>query len=403
MAFQVEHQCPQCGATVQLEDADRVLTCAFCGVSHLLHTPQYHRFTLPVRYDGKDLLWVPYLHFKGSAFVIEQGEVKERVLHVSAPGAPSVSLPPSLGFRSQTQKLKFLKSTDAGDFLRFSARPSELLKGALIAAGAQRHGQPAYIGETACLIYLPLTRAEDGRYLDGVTGHPLSQEPSFDPPLVEPPAPDLTVLPALCPGCGGGLMVSPQAVAYPCANCAALWEWVGGQLVKRAIAIVDPKPGLQWLPFWVFPPLQEAPATWGELADTTGQPLALRQPSAQAWAFWCPAFKVRPRTLLRLAERVSLAPPFVAREPESPAAVDLQALSVHPITLPSREAGEMLPVALASMTFTVLARAVLFNRRTTLGAPTLVYLPFATEGMDLVNRTLQLAINIGALGFGDSL
>lgn len=403
MAFAVEHQCPQCGAKVQLEDADRVLSCAFCGVSHLLHTSQYHRFTLPVLYPGHDLLWVPYLHFKGSAFVIEDGEVKERVLHVSAPGTSSVHVPPSLGFRSQTQKLKFLTSADKGDFLRFALRPSDLLKGALVAAGAQRRGQPAYIGETASLIYLPLTRGLSGKYVDAVTGHPLAHEPQFDPPLVEPPVADLTVSPALCPECGGTLLVSAQAVAFPCVNCAALWESVSGRLVARPFMIPNPKPGAKWLPFWVLAPLQGAPANWGALAATTGQPLAARQPPGAPWHFWCPAFKVRPRTLLRLAERLSLAPPLTDSETESPPAVELQALSLHPISLPSREAGEMLAVTLASMTFTVLARAALFDQRPAFAEPRLVFLPFEARGSDLVNASLQLAIHIGALGFGDTL
>ena len=403
MPFSVEHQCPQCGAQVQLGEADRVLSCVFCGVSHLLHTTHYHRFTLPVRYPGEQLLWVPYLHFKGSAFVVEGNEVKERVLHVSAPGTPARCVPPSLGFRSQTQKLKFLSASDPGDFLRFSLKPSDLLKGALVAAGAQKQGQPAYIGETASLIYLPLTRGPHSTYVDAVTGHALTNEPTFDPPLVEPPVADLVVSPALCPTCGGSLLVSPQAAALPCLNCAALWEWVNGRLLERVFFMAPAQQAAKWLPFWVLQPQLASPLTWGDLAATTRQPLAMRQRADQLWTFWCPAFKVRPRTLLRLAERLSLAPPIAALGSESTASVQFKAMSLHPITLPSREAGEMLPVVLASLTFTVLDRAVLFNQRATFGPPTLVYLPFESQGSDLVNQSLQVAINTGALSFSDTL
>ena len=404
MSLKVEHECPQCGAPVQLEDSDRVLCCAYCSVSHLLHTTQYYRFKLPVRHPGSDLQWIPYLHFKGSAFLIEGGEVTERVLQVSAAGAPSSHLPASLGFRAQTQKLRFVTGADEGEFVRFSKKPSDLLKSALVGAGAERHGQPAYIGESACVVYLPLTRT-NGQVIDAVTGHVLSPGVLLDPPLVEPPVGDLLFVPALCPHCGGLLDATAQAVALPCNNCDSVWESVAGQLVKRDFMAPAsrPKTALTYLPFWSFAGQQGTPATWGELADITGQPLARRQPSADAWRFWCPAFKVRPRVLLRLAERLSLTPPLAANRFDNPAPPTMPRRNRYAVTLPSREAAEMLAVALASMTFTVLDRPALFASRADLGPPTLVYLPFETIGRDLVNVSLQLAISLATMGFGETL
>lgn len=403
MGLQVEHECPQCGADVQLEDSDRVLCCAYCGVSSLLHTNQYFRLRLPIRHPGEDLQWIPYLHFKGSAFLIEHGEVTERVLHVSAPGARSMHLPPSLGFRAQTQKLRFVKASDEGSFVRFSLKPKDLLNSALSASGAHRSGQPAYVGETASVIYLPLTRANKSLQ-DAVTGQVLVSDLQLDPPLVEPPVGDLVFMPALCPRCGGLLEASPQAVALPCNNCETIWESVGGKLVQRAtVSLVPGKKGLTYLPFWSFQAEDRAPTTWGELAHVTGQPLARRQPDTRKWRFWCPAFKVRPRVLLRLAERLSLTPPLTADTFEEGAPSPFPLHTRHAVTLPSREAAEMLAVALASMAFTVLDRPALFSSKPRLQPAVLTFLPFEPAGQDLVNVPMALSISQASLGFGESL
>lgn len=404
MGLKVQHECPQCGAEVQIEDSDRVLICAYCGVASLLHTSQYYRFKLPVHHPGKDLQWIPYLYFKGSAFLIENGEVAERVLHVSAPGAPSIHLPPSLGYRAQTQKLRFVKADDEGEFVRFSLKPNDLLKNALVVAGASKHGHVAFIGETASVIYLPLTRTRES-LMDAVTGQTLLSLPQLDPPLVEPPVGDLSFTAAMCPRCGVALQTSSAAVAFPCTNCDSVWESVSGRLVLRASlsCCEATSNGQVYLPFWTFQVSRGAPTTWGELSNTTGQPLARRQPSGDTWRFWCPAFKVRPRVLLRLAERLSLTPMWPAAAFDNPDRSPIPRHNCHPITLPSREAAEMLPVAMASMTFTVLDRPALFASQPTLHQPVVAFVAFASIGQYLVNHSLSLSISQASLGFGETL
>ena len=48
----VELQCPQCGAPVTLEEADRILACAFCRVRLLLIHPGYPQYYLDPYQDG---------------------------------------------------------------------------------------------------------------------------------------------------------------------------------------------------------------------------------------------------------------------------------------------------------------------------------------------------------------
>lgn len=394
--LKVQHACPQCGGDVDLEESDQVLSCGYCGTSHVLLAQQYHRFTLPVNMSAQTPVWVPYLHFKGSAFWLERYKVTQRVLHVSAPGVDDPALPPSLGFRSQTQRLRFVTAETAGAFVRFALKPSQILRNALV--GLQANSAPAYIGETASLIYLPLAQANGGVF-DAVSQRRLPRVPQLHSlHLAEPPTGGLRFLPALCPDCGASLASHPQAVALPCTNCESVWEPVQGKFARRLVQTVHTHSGrYAYLPFWCFEIHGGGPRTMDQLAELTGQPWPRRQPAQQAWWFRCPAFKIRPRMLLRLCERLSLC------EPLSNARADLPRTHRHPVTLPSREAAEMLPVALASLTFRELARAALFAARPQVSAPVLMYLPFREAGTELINSALQLSVSRSALGFGEAL
>ncbi len=394
--LKVQHACPQCGGKVQLEESDHVLSCGYCGTSHVLLADQYHRFTLPVNMPAQSLLWVPYLHFKGSAFWLDENKVTQRVLHVSSPGVEDAALPPSLGFRIQTQRLRFVTAKTAGTFVRFALKPSQILRNTL--AGLQANSAPAYIGETASLIYLPLAQTNHGVF-DALSQQRLARVPHLQGlQLATPPVAGLRFLPALCPECGASLASDPQAVALPCTNCESVWEPVKGKLERRIVHTVHTHSGrYTYLPFWCFEVHADGPRTMEQLAALTGQPWPRRQPAQQAWWFRCPAFKIRPRMLLRLCERLSLC------EPLSHARADVPRTHRHPVTLPSREAAEMLPVALASMTFRELARAAQFAARPQVSAPVLMYLPFREAGTELINPTLQLSISRSALGFGDAL
>lgn len=400
MTLHVGHPCPQCGGEIVLEESDRVLSCPYCGVAHVLFTRGYVRLTLPLRHTrfADAPKWVPYLHFRGSAFWLNGGEVAQRVLHVSGAGIADPHVPPSLGLRSQTQRLRFLTASTPGTVTAFARTPADILRASL--TGGKRHvpSAVAYIGETASLIYLPMLQTSGG-WVDGVSGQLLRGLPNFPAAPSRATSPGaLTFRAAICPHCGGDLRVEASAVAFPCSICGRVWETLADRFVAREVEHdrLRPAGGIH-LPFWRLQVASHAPATMSELAAATGQPWPARRPPDEAWAFFCPAFKIRPRTLLRVCERLSLAPmsePLREGVPEGPR---------HPVTLPSREAAEMLPVALASMAFDVKARARLFATRPEFAAVSLIYLGFAERGAEWVHDGLSLAINRSALAFGTAL
>ncbi len=45
-SWAIELQCPQCGAPVTMEEADRILACAFCRVRLIMIHPGYPQYYL---------------------------------------------------------------------------------------------------------------------------------------------------------------------------------------------------------------------------------------------------------------------------------------------------------------------------------------------------------------------
>ena len=69
-AFKVEQECPQCGGRMDLEETDRLMACTYCGVKNFLYSPGLFRFVMGNNAPGKEIVYVPYLRFKGSVFFL---------------------------------------------------------------------------------------------------------------------------------------------------------------------------------------------------------------------------------------------------------------------------------------------------------------------------------------------
>ena len=107
-SFIIEHQCPQCGAPAELEETDRLFECGYCRVKSYLTVPDYFRYTLPHHAPaGKELIYFPYWRFKGMLFSCLKKNIDMRFLDVSHQALGSVHFPVNIGFRGQTQKLRF--------------------------------------------------------------------------------------------------------------------------------------------------------------------------------------------------------------------------------------------------------------------------------------------------------
>jgi DNA-directed RNA polymerase subunit RPC12/RpoP len=432
--FEVRHDCPQCGAESTLNESDRVLTCAYCGVRNVLWSARLFRFVLvpqvkvAVMPANDELVYAPYLRFRGSALSLRGAAVCERVLDLSRVALASRVLPPGLGFRGQTQLLRFVEAHTRGTFLRASASAAAILNEALASeemgapvlsgespeeqarsnwTAGPRDGAAApceFIGEAMSFIYHPFLR--QGRLLaDGITGDPVARIPDgFDfSSLADPgePRSDLRAQAAVCPHCGFNLEGEPDSVALSCGNCGTVWEAVAGSWQRREVeTIPSRREATIHLPFWRL---------WVQirgLSSRHAESLGVAAPANEdagpenpvRLEVWGPAFKIRPRLMLMLACRLSGTPVTLRGEAEVPRG------RRHPITLPASEAAQVVRFTLAEMTMRKTEVVPgLAAANVTLENAAIAYVPFAAMGAELVQSELGLSVSSAALGFGRRL
>jgi len=121
-SFQIDIQCPQCGAPVVLEETENIIECPFCRVRSILSThpfPCYYFEPRQEKLSHIPVIYIPYWRFKGLEFALNIEQVSYRVIDsswVAIDKLEQQGIPSSLGLRSQTQKLKFIQPETKGLF-----------------------------------------------------------------------------------------------------------------------------------------------------------------------------------------------------------------------------------------------------------------------------------------------
>jgi len=74
--FQIEQQCPQCGAPIILDEADRILSCKFCRTRVYLAAEDYFRFYIPPAEGiSETIYFIPYWRIKGLSYTIKEKDM----------------------------------------------------------------------------------------------------------------------------------------------------------------------------------------------------------------------------------------------------------------------------------------------------------------------------------------
>ena len=263
----------------------------------------------------------------------------------------------------------------------------------------------AHIGESLSLIYAPFYIGE--KLMDAVLNRPVAQ-PLDDTLQVSdlPGGPAdwrIHLLPTLCPHCGWDMQGCRDAMALHCPNCVSLWQAGKDGLTPLNVAHL---PGPQdettvYLPFWRI----RAEVTGIQLrsyADVikVGNLPRVVQPGWERlpFYFWGPAFKVRPRSFLRLTHQITLSQPrenLVAKVPTG---------RLHPVNLPVSESVETLKLNLAGfMRPKKRVREHLADIQVQASRYLLIYLPFEIRHHDLVQTRFNIAVNRNQLALAGNL
>jgi predicted RNA-binding Zn-ribbon protein involved in translation (DUF1610 family) len=406
--FIIEHQCPQCGAPAQLQESDRIVRCRFCRTNSYLMPTAYFRYCLPHRAPaGVQLIYLPYWRLKGMLFSCLPGQMHHRVVDVSLQALETADLPPSLGLRSQTQKLRFVAPDSQALFLKpqlTAAHIKTTLTEQINTLLPQPILHQAFVGETMSLIYSPFYVG--AKVMDGVLNAPVkTARAAVIADLARQPqaAPwPLTFIPTLCPNCGWDLEGRSDAMALNCAHCQSVWYPRQGKLHKITTAHA---PGgddrsLQ-LPFWRITAEVEGVSlkSYVDLIKLANLP-KVPQPGWEdrQFHFWAPAFKIRPQAYITVSTHLTLSQPGDTLAPGPPQG------RLQTINLPVSEAAESLKLSLSGFMRPrerMLAKLPALKIKPL--SALLVYLPFAEDHHELIHRGLNLAINKAMLGHARNL
>ena len=410
--FRVRHACPQCGGPVDLEETDRLFTCGFCRVRLFIDPGDHFRYRLPAREDAEfdRIYYVPYWRFLGAAYRCERWEVRGRRVDTSFRGRDEDFLPPSLGYRQQTQVLRFAEADGERRFLPPAVAASEVLgmageQAAMAAAlgGAGSAFHRAFVGDAVSLVYMPIGVRRRALY-DALTVRPLAgftlpRQALFEEEAREDPGGRVRFHPALCPDCGWDLEGGRDSVVLWCTNCDTAWE-AGGSGYRRVGHGAAGSPGRAdlWMPFWRLDVTIEGLAA-GNLAEfVRAVNLPLVPPpewEARPVRLWAPAFRVAPRQFLRLSRQLTLLQ-FEAAEGR-----EARRRARQPVTLSSSDLADGLKVLLSAA---AVARRRVFPELSrisvTLDRATLVEVPFLDRGRELVQPEAGFSLQPASLRSG---
>jgi len=403
----IDHQCPQCGAPITLEETERLFTCPFCRVKSYLVTRDYFRYMLPhAAPAGKSLIFLPYWRFKGSFFVSLPGGIKSRIVDVSQQAAPSPFFPVSLGLRSQTLKLRFVSPENEGVFLKPRVSCKDLLRLAeetLTSSTREPMFAKSFIGETLSQIYSPFYVTE--KVFDAVLNRPVSPAlaEGFDISAMEGGKPDWRIefIPTLCPNCGWDLQGEKNALALSCKNCNSLWMNKGKGFAKLEYGLfLSETPDSVYFPFYKIRADVSGItlSSYADLVKTANMAKVVQGGwEEKPFRFWTPAFKIRPQDFLFFSRNLTLSQPpkeYVTQLPQG---------EVLPVTLPVQDAVESLKINLASFIKPPKMLQVLDTVEIKAKSLVLVYIPFQRSGNELFQPAFNLRTNKTLLQYAKHL
>jgi DNA-directed RNA polymerase subunit RPC12/RpoP len=406
MGLTISHGCPQCGAPIQLDETDHLISCPYCEVKSLILSADYFHYVLPDKAPpDKELIFVPYLRFKGVVYFCNNATLNYRIVDITHLGLSFKSLPASLGVRPQAMKLKFVKPDTRGAFLKFSLKAADIIAAAArLSSGTSKAAilHRAFIGETMNIIYLPVY-PDGNRLFDGV----LNRQIAYLPNGIEDLAPEIInhhgwgpkFVAALCPRCGWKLDGERDSVALLCRNCQTGWEIEESCLKEVDISLAQGSDsGSLYMPFWRIIACVNGVdiKTFSDFIRITNQPFIVDEArGCRDMNFFSPAFKLRPNFFLNLARQFTI----LQMDPSNKES--LSEKNMYPVTLPKTEAVQALKVILAS---TAVNKKNIFPYLPQISFEikglTLVYLPFTDVPGDMIHEDTGICINRPSLEFG---
>ena len=433
--MQIDHQCPQCGAAVTLDETDRLLQCSFCKTRLFIEPQDYFRYAFS--FPGSDIgevFWVPYWRFKGMHFSCRTGRVTSNTMDKNSIAVERKDLPASLGIRPQVMKLRFANQLPAARLLkpelmfdRSSVESTNPVSYELVTTHETRLVDlgnddfaevpvtrtelkedklyyECFISENTSTIYAPFVRRDSGIFDPISNKQILNSSDFFNTTQVSFNELAVRSISTLCPNCGWELIAEKDSCILLCNHCNNAWQAKEGSFRNVSFVISLPADCMNrafFLPFWKLGVIIQGTnllshEDLSRCANITKLPAKKRNTSGIN--FWIPAFKIAPPAFLRAARQMTLANPeneFVPEFGNNPC---------YPPNLAGNETIDFLKVALAE----IVANKKVFMPQLegidiTIKDSLLVFYPFTDSGYELTDREANCSIMKNALRWGKNL
>lgn len=416
MDLVVSQSCPSCGAEIVLGEETRLLRCPYCDVYNYRIEQSAPRYLLPAQlpspYAPEDVVYIPYLRFKGTVFEVRPKGVDYRLVDTTRLGIKESAVPVSLGLRPQAMRLLPLTASRPGRYVRQAIGGEEAF--AQVVAVAELLGREgeghlyhrALIGETLSRIYQPCY-VHGGKVYDAVVQRPLAEGDAWlarhrDTAMQGEVGWEPRFISAHCPQCSGVLAGEGDSLVLHCQNCRTQWREQGGVLqALKWSTVMASSPHAAMLPFWKVSFTTEGTVLrdFGDFLGFTNQPFGFRrQNHDQPLAFFIPAFKLNPKSFLQLASQLTFG------QGRLPTATDAFPENAYPVNFPAKEAVQAIKTVLAHNTVAKKMRLPLLAEMKVVGAScSLVYLPFLANGHDVIEEFTGATVLSAALRFGRKL
>lgn len=415
MDVTIEQSCPSCGAAILLGEDDRLIECPFCAVHNYKIGNGSGRFvlpaTIPVDVDESQLVFAPYLRFKGSIFYVRDNEVKHKIVDTTRLGLDNQVLPMSLGLRPQAMQLKPVVASTRGAFIRQSLPTKNVFAQAAMVADLfdntnnKTCHHRAFIGETISCIYQPCYRRGE-QLIDAVTSKVMGDRSLLGDDL-QTGSPSKSsweprFIATFCPTCGGLLRGERDAIVLQCTNCYSLWQEQNGRFSGVDCTVVASRNrAARYLPFWriSFTTGGHVLQSFADFLSFTNQPMVpMPQYQSRPLVFWLPAFKIHPKAFLQLASQLTVAQTRIPDGQSGRVSDD------YPVTLEQGEAVQAIKSVLAYSTLSKEKKLLLLpEMRLQTGSCQLTYLPFSATIHDLVQEHTLAVVQTAALRYGRAL
>ena len=417
--WQIEHNCPQCGAPVTLDEADRLLLCTFCRTKLYLSTDDHFTyFILPPNPTPLEMIYVPYWRMKGLSYAMQETGLAQRFVDNNTLALKSWGIPPSLGLRPQVLKLKFVSPEVEGRFINPELPVQDVLKNAAVSIPQVLEKQfgitvpPApfvfhniFVGETTSLIYSPMY-LENNSLCDALLKRPVCtvKTESMESMLAssKPQSWRIAFIPTLCPQCGWDLQGEKEAFVLLCKNCNSAWGCEGKEFRKVDFAVMEGTGRIsRYLPFWRVKARIDGIKldTYADLIRLGNLPKAITPAFEQTpLYFWSPAFKINPAMFLRWARQMTIS------QPADKTGNSLPDAPLYPVTFPVREVAGSITITIADIvTDKRRVFPLLPQMHISLDECLLVYHPFIENQNEFVHANMHFSLDKKSLAFGTGL